>query len=64
MKTEYSAVSNAYNEYMPALLTGTADPEEILPKAMEKLRSAGLDKLIAEAQRQYDEWRKLVGKEG
>lgn len=63
MKSEYTAVSNAYNEFMPALLTGTADPEEVLPKALAKLKDAGLDKLLAEMQKQYDEWRAVVGKE-
>ena len=60
VKAEYSAVSNAYNQYMPSLLTGSVDPEEVLPNAMAKLREAGLDKLLAEMHRQYDEWRKIT----
>lgn len=63
VKSEYTAVSNAYNEYMPALLTGTADPEEVLPRALAKLKEAGLDKLLEEMQKQYDEWRKVSAKE-
>lgn len=63
IKAVYSSVNNAYNEYMPALLTGAADPEEVLPKAMEKLRAAGLDTLLEEMQKQYDEWRSEKGKE-
>ncbi|MBR6728659.1 MAG: ABC transporter substrate-binding protein [Clostridia bacterium] len=62
VKSQYSAVSNAYNQYMPALLTGSVDPEKVLPDAMEKLRAAGLDELLAEMQKQYDEWRALTGK--
>lgn len=59
VKTEYTAVSNAYEKYMPSILLGTVDPEEMLPIAMEKLRDAGLDKLLDEMQKQYDEWRKI-----
>lgn len=59
VKSEYSAVSNAITEFMPSLLTGTADPAENLPKAMAKLKAAGLDKLLAEMQKQYDEWLKI-----
>ena len=59
VKSEYSAVSNVISEYMPSLLTGTADPDETLPKAMEKLKAAGVDKLLAEMQKQYDEWLKI-----
>ncbi|MBR6728957.1 MAG: ABC transporter substrate-binding protein [Clostridia bacterium] len=62
VKAEYTAVMNAYNEYMPALLTGTADPETTLPKALEKLEASGLSKLLAEMQKQYDEWMKVTGK--
>ncbi len=62
VKSEFTAVSNAYNQYMPALLTGMADPEEVLPDAMKKLKDAGLDKLIAEMQKQYDEWLALTGR--
>lgn len=58
VKSEYSAVSNAYAEFMPSLLTGSVEPESTLPKALEKLKAAGLDKLLAEMQKQYDEWLK------
>lgn len=59
VKAEYTAISNAYNEYMPAILTGTAEPESTLPVALKKLEDAGLSKLLAEMQAQYDEWRAL-----
>lgn len=55
--TEMTAVQNAYNEYMPAILSGAADPDEFLPKAMEKFKQAGLDRILVEMQKQYDAWR-------
>ena len=58
VKMEMSAMSNVYNEFIPALVTGTADPEVVLPQAIAKFKEAGLDALIAEMQKQYDEWRK------
>jgi len=38
-------------------MTGTVNPEEFLPKANQKLKAAGLDKIIAEAQSQIDAWK-------
>ncbi|EHQ61936.1 hypothetical protein PDENDC454_12905 [Paenibacillus dendritiformis C454] len=29
-----------------------------VPKAMEKYKQAGIEKIVAEAQRQVDEWKK------
>jgi len=55
--TELAAVQNVKSEFWSALMTGTVDPEEYLPKAIEKFKAAGLDKIIVEAQRQLDEWR-------
>ncbi len=55
--TELAAVSNVKEEYWSALLTGTVNPDEHLPKAIEKFKAAGLDKVMAEIQRQVDEWK-------
>jgi putative aldouronate transport system substrate-binding protein len=33
-----------------------------LPKANKKFKEAGLDKVMAEIQKQYDAWRKTQGK--
>ena len=40
--------------YKGELLTGTADPEVMVPQMMEELRAAGFDDLVAEAQSQVD----------
>ena len=55
--TELASVQNVKEEYWGALMTGTVDSEEYLPKANEKFKAAGLDKIIEEVQRQVDEWR-------
>jgi putative aldouronate transport system substrate-binding protein len=55
--TELAAVQNVKSEFWSALMTGTVNPDEYLPKANEKFKAAGLDKIIEEAQRQLDAWR-------
>lgn len=60
--TELAAVQNVKEEYWSALMTGTVDPDQYLPKAIEKFKAAGIDKIIAEAQKQIDEWRASNGK--
>ncbi|QGQ99741.1 extracellular solute-binding protein [Paenibacillus psychroresistens] len=54
---EIAAVSNVKEEFWSALMTGTVDPEKYLPQAIEKFKTAGLDKIMAEAQTQVDAWR-------
>ncbi len=57
IKTELAALTNVVSQYRTGLETGTLDPAKSLPEFNEKLKAAGLDKVIAEKQRQYDEWR-------
>ncbi|ACX64152.1 ABC transporter substrate-binding protein [Paenibacillus lautus] len=57
VSTELAAVNNVKEEFWAPLMTGTVNPEEFLPKANEKLKAAGLDKIIAEAQSQIDAWK-------
>ncbi|RED64886.1 ABC transporter substrate-binding protein [Cohnella lupini] len=56
VKTEIAASILVEKEMMPALNTGAQDPEKIMPMYLEKLRAAGADKVVAEKQRQLDEW--------
>ncbi|MFS0724595.1 ABC transporter substrate-binding protein [Paenibacillus sp. 1P07SE] len=58
VKTEMAAVSNVVNEFAIGLETGTLDPQENLPKFIAKLKAAGSDNIVAEKQRQLDEWAK------
>jgi putative aldouronate transport system substrate-binding protein len=56
VKTEIAALVNAWEEFVPGLETGSADPEVVLPKAIARFKAAGLDRVIREAQRQLDAW--------
>jgi len=51
-----AAVVNKTQQYNADLMTGTVDPKVVLPKYMEALKVAGVDKLLAEMQRQLDVW--------
>jgi putative aldouronate transport system substrate-binding protein len=53
---EVSAVQNVINEYLPGLSTGSVDPDTELPKFIDKLKTAGMDKIIAAKQEQLDAW--------
>lgn len=54
---ELAALNNAKDQFWAPLMTGSVDPDKYLPKAIEQLKAAGLDKIIEEAQKQLDEWR-------
>lgn len=56
VKTEIAAVTNVRRELYPAIATGAADPEVYLPKMIEKMKQAGLNKILAEKQKQIDAW--------
>jgi len=56
LKTEYASLTNVVNQYKLALEDGVLDPDEILPKFNKALYDAGLEKYIAEKQKQYDAW--------
>ncbi|WP_438444108.1 ABC transporter substrate-binding protein [Gorillibacterium sp. sgz5001074] len=58
VKSEAAAGNNVYKEFTPGLHTGSVDPDEVLPKYIEKAKSVGIEKIIAETQRQLDEWQK------
>ncbi|WP_054026721.1 ABC transporter substrate-binding protein [Bacillus sp. FJAT-28004] len=55
--TEIASVQNVREEFWAPLMTGTVDPETYIKRANEKFKAAGLDKIMAEAQRQLDEWK-------
>jgi putative aldouronate transport system substrate-binding protein len=56
VKTEIAQCANTWDEFIPAMETGTVDPETMLPKAIEALKAAGGDKIVAEKQKQLDAW--------
>ncbi len=54
---EIANVSTVIDEYAPGLNTGTIDPDKMLTEFQNKLKQAGIDKIVEEAQRQLDEWK-------
>ena len=56
VKTEVAAVTNVCNEFRKGLEFGVVDPEGTLEEFLSRLEAAGIDKIIAEKQRQLDEW--------
>ncbi|OMF18870.1 ABC transporter substrate-binding protein [Paenibacillus sp. FSL H8-0548] len=58
VKTEIAAVTNVANQFKIALETGTIDPAKNLPEFNKQLKAAGIEKIIAEKQKQLDEWAK------
>jgi putative aldouronate transport system substrate-binding protein len=55
---EVTACNNVRNKYANALECGSVDPAVALPQFLKELEDAGVDRIIAEKQRQLDEWLK------
>jgi len=47
---------NTWDRFYTDLKTGASDPDRVLPVVIAELKRKGLDKIIAEAQRQVDEF--------
>lgn len=56
VKNQIAASQAIYGQFVPMLVTGTADPAVSLPKFKDKLRQAGFDQIIVEMQKQFDQW--------
>ncbi|WP_336772865.1 ABC transporter substrate-binding protein [Paenibacillus sp. MMO-58] len=56
VKTELAAVTNVTNQFKVSLETGTIDPKKNLPEFINQLKAAGIDKIVAEKQKQLDAW--------
>ncbi|AIQ19636.1 MULTISPECIES: ABC transporter substrate-binding protein [unclassified Paenibacillus] len=54
MKTEVAACKAVMDEFDTSLDTGSVDPDTVLTKYAEKLKKAGVEKIIAEKQNQLD----------
>ncbi|SHE72392.1 ABC transporter substrate-binding protein [Clostridium fallax] len=55
--TEIAAVKNILDEFGPSLYSGSVPVDEYVNKMNEKLKAAGIDKIITEMQKQIDEWK-------
>ncbi|MDN6290766.1 MAG: ABC transporter substrate-binding protein [Alkalibacterium sp.] len=58
IKNEITNVTNVSAQYLPGIHTGTLDPAKAIPEYNDKLKEAGIDKIVEEAQKQYDEFLK------
>lgn len=56
VKNEVAACQNVVNQYTGAIHTGSLDPTVTIPKFVQALKAAGVDKIIAEKQAQLDKF--------
>lgn len=56
VKTQIAAVTSVIDTMKPMLECGVADVETELPNFINALKEAGIDEIIAENQRQFNEW--------
>ena len=57
VSTEIATIGNVTSQYLPGILCGFLDPETEIPKFLDALEDAGMEKLVEEKQTQYDTWR-------
>ena len=59
VKTEIAQITSVLQEVNPVLTTGSMpDFDAYLEEAKQKLQASGIDKVLEEANRQYEEWKK------
>ena len=56
VSADVAAVQTVIAQYAPSLNAGAVDPEKALPEFISALKDAGIDNIIAENQRQFDEF--------
>lgn len=56
VRSEIEKITEVTEEFEGPLFVGAVDPEVYLPKVIEKYKSAGLDKVMSEQQKQLDAW--------
>ena len=56
VQTQYTAVSNVIQQYMPGIACGSVDPSVALPEFREALKGAGYDDILKAKQEQLDAW--------
>ena len=54
VKAEVGAMANVIKQYQKAVETGSVDVDKVLPEYLAALKAAGLDKVVAEKQKQFD----------
>lgn len=54
--TQLAGFRGILDEFGASLYTGSVDPDEVLPKLLDKLNATGIQDVIEEMQKQVDEW--------
>lgn len=57
VKTQVASITAVFDQYMPALGSGSMDVEKALPEFINKLNKAGADDVMKEMQKQIDAWK-------
>jgi putative aldouronate transport system substrate-binding protein len=58
VQNEFANCTVVWDRFQAELFTGAANPDVVVPQALAELRANGIDKIIAEAQRQIDAWKR------
>lgn len=58
VQTQYTAVSNVIQQYLPGIVCGSVDTESALTEFRQALKDAGYDDILNEKQTQLDAWLK------
>ena len=56
VQTQYTAVSNVIQQYLPGIACGSVDTDTALAEFRQALKDAGYDDILAAKQQQLDEW--------
>ncbi len=56
VRNEITAVSNVLSQYSSVILSGLSNPEESVPAFLADLETAGMQRIVDEAQAQLDAW--------
>ncbi|MCR5101363.1 MAG: ABC transporter substrate-binding protein [Butyrivibrio sp.] len=56
VQTQYTAVSNVIQQYLPGIACGSVDPDTALEEFRQALKDAGYDEIISAKQDQLDAW--------
>lgn len=56
VQSQYAAVQSVISQYAPIVTAGAIDPETEIPEFLAALEAAGINEIIEENQRQFDEW--------
>ena len=54
--SEYTALTNVYDEYAKQIMFGLVEPENGIAEMQAKLEAAGLEDYMAAKQKALDEW--------